>query len=847
MTGLVLALGALVIVTEPLGPTALATRWIAVYGLFVTVPGWLLTRGLLPPEAVTPPERILIALAAGYGLAILLGLALSSVFRPIVPWQITLGAVLLALGLAFWSGLSPRRFPAPTSHRTHPSTSSSSGFRPPTRPPLAPLNSQTSTLGSSAPRHSRLALLHSLRAQPLLLVALVAAPLRLFDLGWSEFQGDEARILLRAMAALQGEPGALAAHRKVPGEILLTYVFYGQLGAMTELVGRLPFALAGVLGVLAFAHLASILFGRPAGLIAGLLLAVNGYYVAFGRILQYDSLAFFLGTVGLLCCWRFGQAHVGHVEVVRSAVRTLDDAAALPEGNAERVVPSRLASPPDRSTESADLNDWPGVVGGWMGRPETLHVAWAVLGALTLASAVLVALGAVFFLPPALLLVAPAFSARRRLSARTLLVWAIAWGWPLLPAVLAAALIFTGGDSPGGPSGGPSGVWSYLGPRLGGERPYWNADAFLRSANHYLSTPYLLVTVLAGAATVLLGLVDRLRAGRARVAAVQVGLALLIAGVAWGQPGVAATLGALVVLTLLILAPGQPLGRRVGLAWLAGPLLVHLLLIRFPGTHFREAFPGLVLLTGGLLAPLLTSVRASGRAANWRALSRGVVTSGLVVLVLGSAHFGWVSYMQRWPEYQITYPQDRHPLDWSGTDGRGIGGVFGLVHAHGWKALGVLAANGVLPGGYATNESPAIAAWYVRQPQGCPGSLAYVFRAPRTPQDRNLAGPVPLPTGYVDGAWITVDGHRTIAIQMPPNAARHQIALDAVPLAEQFDRDLTSPWRPIGNLYQPDLGAATARRACAQPPSASDVKQDQSADTSTDTKYLNRISVFESR
>src|SRR5262249_44798482 len=134
---------------------------------------------------------------------------------------------------------------------------------------------------------------------------------RLVDLGWSEFQGDEARIVLRAMAAIQGADGALAAHRKVPGEILLTYLFAGSLGQIVEGVARLPFALAGVGAVLAFYSLTRKLLGGPAALLAGLLLAVNGYFVAFGRILQYDSLAFFLGVNGLLCCWRFGQAEAG--------------------------------------------------------------------------------------------------------------------------------------------------------------------------------------------------------------------------------------------------------------------------------------------------------------------------------------------------------------------------------------------------------------------------------------------------------------------------------------------------------------------------------------------------------
>src|SRR5205085_11275925 len=134
-------------------------------------------------------------------------------------------------------------------------------------------------------------------------------------------------------------------------EILLTYLFAGSLGQIQEQLTRLPFALAGVGAVLAFYALARKLLGGPAALVAGLLLAVNGYFVAFGRILQYDSLAFFLGIAGLLCCWRFGQAGDG--------------------------------------------------------RRDAAPIAWAFLGALLLGGAALVALGAVFLVPPAVLLAWP--------------------------------------------------------------------------------------------------------------------------------------------------------------------------------------------------------------------------------------------------------------------------------------------------------------------------------------------------------------------------------------------------------------------------------------------------------
>ena len=590
----------------------------------------------------------------------------------------------------------------------------------------------------------------SARAWPVLLVLALAAPLRLLDLGWSEFQGDEARVILRAMAALQGADGALAAHRKVPGEILLTYLFAGSLGQIVEQVARLPFALAGVGAVLAFYSLARQLLGGPAALVAGLLLAVNGYFVAFGRILQYDSLSFFLGIAGLICCWRFG----------------------------------RTAHEP--------------------GADDRAPIAWAFLGALLLAGAALVALGAVFLVPPALLLAWPGLvqHARSWRSARSRQVL-LAWGWPVVPALLAAGLVLGADD----PVAGPSGVWSYLGPRFGGDRPYWHGALFVQSANHYLSSPYLLTMLGAGALAMTLGILRAARGLDRRGIVVRLALAVLLAALTWDRSRAALAVGALLALVLVLQAPGQrsgaSLGMRVALVWAAAPLFVHLLLIRVPGTHFREAFPGLILVLAALAAPALARLRA-----------RLVVSALVGALTVGSGHYAWVTLVQRQPEYQLTYPADRHPLDWTDRDGRGIGGVFGTVHRHGWKALGVLMADGRLPGGYGTNESPAIAAWYLRRPQGCEGALAYVFRVQRAPQDRNLALPVPLPAGYQTRGQVRQQGRPTIAIQVPPSSPDRFGEIPAEAYEARFDRELASAWRPVGELYRPDLGAATARRSC---------------------------------
>ena len=332
------------------------------------------------------------------------------------------------------------------------------------------------------------------------------------------------------MAALQGADGALAAHRKVPGEILLAYLFAGSLGQIVEHVARLPFALAGVGAVLAFYSLARQLLGGLAALVAGLLLAVNGYFVAFGRILQYDSLAFFLGIVGLICCWRFGQtAHATDAD---------DRAPDGPDGRTAARRSSgrssaRCCSPAPRSSRSAPSS--------WCRRP--LVLAW-----------------------PGLVQHARAWPGAR--SWQVLL----AWGWPVVPALLAAFMVL----GAGGPTEGPSGIWSYLGPRFGGDRPYWHGALFVQSANHYLSSPYLLTMLGAGALAMVLGLVRRrLRGSTAEASS---------SGSPWPScwppsPGTArappSPSAPLLALVLVLQAPGRrhgpALGMRVALVWAAGP------------------------------------------------------------------------------------------------------------------------------------------------------------------------------------------------------------------------------------------------------------------------------------
>lgn len=151
---------------------------------------------------------------------------------------------------------------------------------------------------------------------------LVAGSLRFTNLGYAEFQGDEARAMLRAAAVIQGYEDVLFIHRKGPTEILLPAALYSLLGRIDEATARLPFAVANLLGLLAIFALGWRLLGAWTGWIGAMLLALDGYFVAFARIVQYQSIVFLMSV---LIVWLLYRS----VETSDSSRRYLFVAAAL--------------------------------------------------------------------------------------------------------------------------------------------------------------------------------------------------------------------------------------------------------------------------------------------------------------------------------------------------------------------------------------------------------------------------------------------------------------------------------------------------------------------------------------
>ena len=141
----------------------------------------------------------------------------------------------------------------------------------------------------------------------LLLILTLGAGLRLINLGYAEFHGDEARAVLRAAAVIQGYDDVLFLHKKGPAEILLPTAIFASLGNLTEATARLPFAAANLTALATIYWLGRRLLGPVAGLAAALLLAVDGFYIGFARIVQYQSLVVLMSALTLLVLVRLWQ------------------------------------------------------------------------------------------------------------------------------------------------------------------------------------------------------------------------------------------------------------------------------------------------------------------------------------------------------------------------------------------------------------------------------------------------------------------------------------------------------------------------------------------------------------
>lgn len=130
-------------------------------------------------------------------------------------------------------------------------------------------------------------------------VFLVFALLRFVNLGYSEYIPDETTVMTPVKDSTINAD-FLLMQRKGPAQFLVAR-FVGLLGfsVFDEFAYRVPFFIASVLGLLFFYKFLKNLEGQFVALVATLFLGLNGLMVAFGRVVQYQSLNLLFSFGGL--------------------------------------------------------------------------------------------------------------------------------------------------------------------------------------------------------------------------------------------------------------------------------------------------------------------------------------------------------------------------------------------------------------------------------------------------------------------------------------------------------------------------------------------------------------------
>lgn len=178
-------------------------------------------------------------------------------------------------------------------------------------------------------------------ALQLMLLIAVSLLLRLPGLGYSNFQGDEILTLCRfSDFESRGQfLGFLLEQRKGPVQFLITCAYSLVDPAFSsELALRLPFALANLLALACFFLLVRRLFTTRIAVYASFLFATNGIFVAFARIVQYQSFVLLGGVAGILALvlalqderWKVAGLYLGFLAVAMSLLAHFDAASFLP-------------------------------------------------------------------------------------------------------------------------------------------------------------------------------------------------------------------------------------------------------------------------------------------------------------------------------------------------------------------------------------------------------------------------------------------------------------------------------------------------------------------------------------
>ncbi|MCL4300482.1 MAG: glycosyltransferase family 39 protein [Anaerolineae bacterium] len=652
--------------------------------LIAFLPGYALLLALRPQsEHLTQPEQWLIAVPISYSLTTILLLLMALARLPLNTLSVGfgLGGLTLLFALIAWRREAAYQRMA------------------------------------NDPKPERFSSLPTRRfAYSVILILLLAACFRVINIHYSDYQGDEADILLRAVSLVYGQGDALLTHSKGPGEILLLNAIGTLTGRFDEQTARLPFAVAGTIAVGLIALLGQRLFNPWVGLIAGLLAAVDGVFVSYARTAQYQSVVLLLTLTAIYGYYRFYQTG-SQSRHWHSLATFLLAAACLFHFETILLLPVAayltFASALPGSREEAKQR----------GAEER-----SVLQLLRLTHHV------------------------------SRIMYHVSRFWPsLLLFIVPVALFYI----PFALNPNLKSTGTYLENRIGGgsSPPFNNlAHFFYYEALKYNSAYYvalfdglLLLLVIVALAEMQRNTPvnyrgqagreenSRLRSPRLALCAgspllprLLIALLLLSGSVLWLLGWVQLAAGLLAVGLALffgwvIPSPQTDMPQRILWLWLAPPFWVYVFLVNRPGKHHYLFLGALTLWVGWMVVQLWhwSVSRWPGLrqpAGRWLAAA---AAAGLLAIFAGHA---LMLFLRSNVEYVLTYPEHKsnfYPTDAAYPYGTRIG--FGYPFRLGWQLVGQLRRTGQLEGSWAGNDDGNAPLWYMLGDPSTPCYPRYVL------------------------------------------------------------------------------------------------------------------------
>ncbi len=607
-------------------PAPLLLRTLAAWSLVALLPGAALVRWLLPRQAGDAgrvDERLLYALGAGVGLQLWVTLALVALPGALTGWQMLAAFDLLLL---LFAGLLLR------------STASRQ-----TREPLQ------RTTGTPFPLYRPAIVL-------LAIILLAGGVLRLARLGETPFQGDEATSMVYAAAAVQGHDRVLFQHRRGPLDILLPA---GQMVLTTQIdetSARLPFALMGIAAIAAIALAGRRMAGaNSAGLVAALLVSLDGYLIAFSRVMHYESVVVLNSLLALLLMHRV----LRHTRTGAAAVNVRGELYLL-----ALLLATGMAAHYDGVVVLLPLGLL-ALYSGW-----TPMQWWRAAGAPALLG---LGLLLAFYGP---FLTSSEFQATLAFYRESLVDGTEKAGGVNHLGYLAESVLFYNG-------GAKTALLLIL---TAGVMVRW---LWRPSLPVYRLAAWL----LAGGLLLQLFAPERLTVAGSAVAP----WLILLTGV------------------LLIAAPRQPAMIRAWWLWFFLPFALAMFVVQEPGLHFYYFFvPWFLLLGEGWAALERVAAR---RVARRTVVAGSVLLWGALAIVAGTASYRFflapdasvLTYKEAW----------RPPTWWPMQTRQYDHFLYGIANPSGWKGIGVLLAGGELEMPLSTNVDRWTADWYSRGAEYC--------------------------------------------------------------------------------------------------------------------------------